>query len=199
MSRLAFPECTPTVQDKIACAQFVSALTDSFLKRTLHLEGIISLKTAIEKSIAIRTIQEDSFPKGEWNNFREKVTFSREKSFRGTNETGTVEKREGRKKFFRIQEETEGFAKFSRRSFEKKCWQCGVKGHFRSKCPKEGKPGLVKLGKTSLTFARNALIGKIEPRPALKILLRVESSQTGIPLRGRETFSSKSTRAPTYH
>lgn len=80
LSRLA--ECTPAVQDKIACAQFVSALTDSFLKRTLHLEGIISLKTAIEKSIAIRIIQENSFPKGEWNNFREKVTFSREKSFR---------------------------------------------------------------------------------------------------------------------
>jgi len=33
--RLAYPECSPKVRDKIACAQFISALTDGFIKRTL--------------------------------------------------------------------------------------------------------------------------------------------------------------------
>jgi len=31
LSRLAYPECTKKVRDKIACAQFIAALTDSFL------------------------------------------------------------------------------------------------------------------------------------------------------------------------
>jgi len=39
LSRLAYPECTKEVRDKIACTQFIAALTDGFIKRTLQLEG----------------------------------------------------------------------------------------------------------------------------------------------------------------
>jgi len=33
--RLAYPECSLEVREKIACAQFISALTDGFIKHTL--------------------------------------------------------------------------------------------------------------------------------------------------------------------
>jgi len=33
--RLAYPKCSDEVRDKIACAQFIAALSDGFLKRTL--------------------------------------------------------------------------------------------------------------------------------------------------------------------
>jgi len=41
------------VREKITCAQFISALTDGLIKRTLQLEGINSLKVAIERSVEI--------------------------------------------------------------------------------------------------------------------------------------------------
>ena len=44
LSRLAYPECFLEVRDKIACAQFIAALSDSFLRQTLQLEAQISLK-----------------------------------------------------------------------------------------------------------------------------------------------------------
>lgn len=55
-------------RDKIACAQYVAALSDGFIKRTLQLEGINSLKTAIERSKAIKVIHENSFEKKRENN-----------------------------------------------------------------------------------------------------------------------------------
>jgi len=42
--RLAYPECPHEIRDKIACAQFISAIFDNFVKRTLQLENITSLK-----------------------------------------------------------------------------------------------------------------------------------------------------------
>jgi len=62
MSRLAYPECTKEVRDKITCAQFIAALSDGFIKRTLQLKGIILLKSALERAMAI-TIQGNSFVK----------------------------------------------------------------------------------------------------------------------------------------
>lgn len=38
-ARQAYPECSFAMRDKIACAQFISALNDIFVKRTLQLEG----------------------------------------------------------------------------------------------------------------------------------------------------------------
>jgi len=53
LSRLAYPECSHEVKDKIACAQFIAALSDGFLKKTLQLENITSLKTAVERAMAV--------------------------------------------------------------------------------------------------------------------------------------------------
>lgn len=61
LSRLAYPECSAAVRDKIACAQFVSALGESFIKRTLQLEGVSSLRIAVERAKTIKIIQEESF------------------------------------------------------------------------------------------------------------------------------------------
>lgn len=52
--RLAYPECPHEVRDKIACAQFISAIFDNFVKRTLQLENITSLSLAIERAKTIR-------------------------------------------------------------------------------------------------------------------------------------------------
>jgi len=68
LSRLAYPECTKEVRNKIACAQFIVALTDGFIKHTLQLEGVNSLRTALERAMAIKAIQGNSFVKG--NDFR---------------------------------------------------------------------------------------------------------------------------------
>jgi len=64
LSLLAYPECTKKVRNKIACAQFIAALTDGFIKRTLQLEGVNSLRTALERAMAIKAIQGNSFVKG---------------------------------------------------------------------------------------------------------------------------------------
>jgi len=48
LSQLAYPECSQIIRDKIACAQFVSTLSDRSVSRTLQLEGIIFLRKAIE-------------------------------------------------------------------------------------------------------------------------------------------------------
>lgn len=53
----AYPECSFAVCDKIACAQFIAALNDIFIKRTLQLEGITSLKLAVERAKTVKTIQ----------------------------------------------------------------------------------------------------------------------------------------------
>jgi len=64
LSRLAYSECTKEVRDKIAFAQFIAALTDGFIKRTLQLEGVNSLRMALERATAIKAIQGNGFVKG---------------------------------------------------------------------------------------------------------------------------------------
>lgn len=65
LSRKAYPECTHEVRDKIACSQFVAALTDAltdgFIKRTLQVEGITSLRLAIERAKTLKFINQNSF------------------------------------------------------------------------------------------------------------------------------------------
>jgi len=68
LSRLAYPECSQTIRDKIACTQFVSALSDQFVSRTLQLEGITSLRIAIERAKTIKLIQGSSFEQKKKNN-----------------------------------------------------------------------------------------------------------------------------------
>jgi len=60
-SRLVYPEYSKEVRDKIACAQCIAVLSDGFIKCTLQLEGIVLLKTTLERAMAIKIIQENSF------------------------------------------------------------------------------------------------------------------------------------------
>lgn len=62
LSRLAYPECDYNVRDKIACAEFITALSDGFVKRTLQL-GVISLKSAVERAITVKSSRELLFEK----------------------------------------------------------------------------------------------------------------------------------------
>jgi len=60
LSQLAYPECSQIIRDKIACAQFVSALSNRFVSRTLQLEEITSLREAIMRAKTIKLIQESN-------------------------------------------------------------------------------------------------------------------------------------------
>jgi len=62
LSQLAYSEGSDLIHDKIACAQFsILWCFDGFVKRALQLEGITSLKVAIERTKAIKLIQQNSF------------------------------------------------------------------------------------------------------------------------------------------
>jgi len=124
LSRLAYPECPYAVRDKIACSQFISALSDNFLKRTLRLEGINSLKSAVIRARAIKEINKESFGEKGYKNFEKTncirgETRAEEKNERGGDGKG---EREERKK---------GTSSINR----KECWLCGKPGHFRFECP----------------------------------------------------------------
>lgn len=81
LTRLAYPEYTLEMRDKITSTQFISALTDGFINRTLQLKGINFLKSAVERSITIKTIQENNFEErerkreGGGNNLKRKYNF----------------------------------------------------------------------------------------------------------------------------
>jgi len=122
--RLAYPECSLEVREKIACAQFISALTDGFIKRTLQLEGVNSLKAAVERSVAIKVIQSNSFSRKNEGRLSEKNNFVRENINKGE-EKGAREGKEFKKGNFRN----------SLGNSSKECWQCGAIGHFRFECP----------------------------------------------------------------
>ncbi|EGI68882.1 hypothetical protein G5I_02420 [Acromyrmex echinatior] len=49
LARLTYPECTPEIREKIACAHFISALSDGFVKRRILQLGVNALRTAIKK------------------------------------------------------------------------------------------------------------------------------------------------------
>jgi len=91
--RLTYPECSLSLEmrEKIACAQFISALLDGFIKRTLQLEGVNSLKAAVERSVAIKVIQKNSFSRKNEDCFREKNNFIWE-NINKRGEKGTREK-----------------------------------------------------------------------------------------------------------
>ncbi|KYN12269.1 hypothetical protein ALC57_15561 [Trachymyrmex cornetzi] len=132
LSQLAYPECPDRVRDKIACAQFVSALSDGFVKRTLQMEGKTSLREATERGKAIKLIQENNFQyKKESNlNFGRKQKSQIEKN----NEESEGNKFNGKRfKKLLVNKNFEG------RKNNKECWECGKEGHFRSECP--GKAG----------------------------------------------------------
>ncbi|EZA61681.1 hypothetical protein X777_10513 [Ooceraea biroi] len=63
LSKLAYPECTTEAREKIACSQFVAALSDGYIRQALQLEGITSLRMAVERAKTVKIINENSFPK----------------------------------------------------------------------------------------------------------------------------------------
>lgn len=135
LSQLAYPECPHQTRDKIACAQFVAALSNTFVKRTLQLEGLTSLKMAIQRAMAIRAIQESNL--GNQKNFNNKFEKNFERKF---NKCDGEKNGNNFKNKSKNNERSEG-KKFSGRNFEgrkkivKECWQCGSTGHFRAECP----------------------------------------------------------------
>lgn len=151
LSRLAYPECTHEIRDKIACAQFVAALTDGFLKRTIQLENINSLKSAIERAMAIRVIQGNSFPRREnrfgdsfprkenrfGDNFprRDNRFYPNHKFFNKNSPEHKVNFGNKEKTFDKGNTSFQGNnGKFSG-GVNKECWECGKTGHFRAECP----------------------------------------------------------------
>ncbi|KYN22676.1 hypothetical protein ALC57_04918 [Trachymyrmex cornetzi] len=106
LARLAYPECPDLMRDKIACAQFVSSLSDSFVKRALQMEGVTSLRIAIERAKAVQLIQGTCFENNKEENNK-------------VNKNGN---------FF---ENKSGVKVGNKRE----CWECGKEGHFRSECP----------------------------------------------------------------
>ncbi|KYN12415.1 hypothetical protein ALC57_15420 [Trachymyrmex cornetzi] len=136
LSQLAYPECSNLIRDEIACAQFVSTLSDGFVKRALQLEGSTSLRIVVVRAKAIKLIQENSFQYKKENNFN--FVKKKEKNF-GNSDKGEINlnNKEKEGKFNKNK-----FTKFEKGSIfkrgngsRKECWECGKEGHFRSKCP----------------------------------------------------------------
>lgn len=121
LSRGAYPECSFVVRDKIACAQFIAAMSDNFIKRSLLTEGIVSLKAAIERAKILQSINENCFSQ----RFVEQgVTGVFHHSGKNENKK-RIEFGGGRvQRNFRTSENK-----------GRECWQCGGAGHFRSECP----------------------------------------------------------------
>lgn len=135
LSQFAYPECPHSVRDKIACAQFVSAISDGFIRRTLQLEGISSLKVAIERAKTVKSIQESYFEQKKRSNFnfykRKENYFSLRK---GESDVEKEEKqgKDGNKSKF-IKQNGNGKRYENKNRME--CWLCGKEGHLRFECP----------------------------------------------------------------
>jgi len=133
LSRLAYPECSHESRDKITCAQFISALPNGFIKRTLQLEDLTSLRAAVQRAMAVKIIQENNaFGKEGSQNGRFKFRVGEESG-------GNNLKEEQRREIVERGREGTRFNREARK--EKECWQCGAKGHFRFECPANVKQG----------------------------------------------------------
>jgi len=130
LCRLAYPEGTFTLRDKIACSQFVSGIADSFVKKTLRLEGLNSLKAAIVRARAVKEIQEECYDrKGRKMNFVGKNLYEKKEQENGK-AAGEKEDVRGKKELGNVLGKNRVNI-----SSRKECWLCGKQGHFRFECP----------------------------------------------------------------
>jgi len=121
LSRLAYPECSHESRDKITCAQFISALPNGFIKRTLQLEDLTSLRAAVQRAMAVKIIQEN-------NAFGKEGSQNGRFKFRVGEESGGNNLKEGQRREI-VERGREG-TRFNREARkEKKCWQWS-KGAF---------------------------------------------------------------------
>ncbi|XP_077256491.1 uncharacterized protein LOC143894221 [Temnothorax americanus] len=132
LSRLAYSECPYELRDKIACAQFITAVSDNFIRRALQMEGITSLILAVERAKALKVIQGDNSER-----YRENLNKNFVKKGDGNlvkNEERDVGgKTEERNKEGKGPKGNWRGSKFGAGRGE--CWTCGKTGHFRSECP----------------------------------------------------------------
>lgn len=153
LSRFAYPECSYEVRDKIACAQFISAISDNFVRRTLQLEGITSLNFAIERSKAIKIIKDENFEKKkDFGNYGNKRDFYGNKKENGNNNGNNGNKnfdknnerrdfQRGERNHARTNSDSKRFDSKGKaqpqnnNSSSKECWSCGKTGHLRFQCP----------------------------------------------------------------
>ncbi|KYN12401.1 hypothetical protein ALC57_15430 [Trachymyrmex cornetzi] len=109
LSQSAYPECSDTVRDKIAGVQFISALSDGFVKRTLQIEEVTSLRMAIERAKLVKLIQESSFQckKGGNYNYEKKKgkNFYFEKQRKNQNEDEDKERKFNKNRFKKFEKE----------------------------------------------------------------------------------------------
>ena len=120
--RLAYPECTHQIRDKIACAQFISALSNNAVKKTLQLEGVSSLKVAIQRAKAVRAILESGHERPHFFESK-KIDYVKKNSGSDFSKKGNGGQQKGR--VFPVQKPRSS----------KECWHCGDTGHFRAECP----------------------------------------------------------------
>ncbi|KAL6262064.1 hypothetical protein P5V15_007158 [Pogonomyrmex californicus] len=122
------------MRDKIACSQFIVALSDGNIKQILQLEGLTSLRLAVERAMAIKIMRENSFGRKVYSEQAGVKNFSFSNGRNFSEERNKVfEKRNKREANYKGSKSYVERYKFLRK--EKECWQCGKQGHFRSECP----------------------------------------------------------------
>ncbi|KYN21898.1 hypothetical protein ALC57_05716 [Trachymyrmex cornetzi] len=134
LARLAYPDL---MRDKIACAQFVSSLSDGFVKRVLQMEGVTYLRIAIERAKAVQLIQGTCFENKRENNF---YLENKKRKFFNDKKSKQLEINKGKEDIMERSNDINKNRNFFKNKNgkvrnKKECWECGKEGHFRSECP----------------------------------------------------------------
>jgi len=118
------------LRDKIACSQFISGLADNFVKKTLRLEGINSLKTAVVRARAIK--EEEYYDRGRGNLNFARRNFLEKKNQENKKVEGEKEDEKGGREFKNVLHKNK-----TTDSGRKEYWLCGRQGHSVLNAPAE--------------------------------------------------------------